>query len=30
MMKKIQTRRANKRSAAQMQSLYAWRPAPGR
>jgi hypothetical protein len=30
MMKKLQDRRANKRSAAQLQSIYAWRPAPGR
>lgn len=30
MMKRIQTRRNAKRTAAHMQAAYFWRPAPGR
>lgn len=30
MMKKIRTRIESKRAANQVQSMYLWRPAPGR
>ena len=29
MMKKLQTRRATKKAAVQMQAIYVWRPRPG-